>query len=69
VTAVIVAGLAVGARRAKITTARTRLQLHSVYQTVIFVLEAVVFALTGLELPALVRELGQGGGGRWRRWR
>jgi len=63
VTAVIVAGLAIGAQRSKITTAQTRLQLHSVYQTVIFVLEAVVFALIGLELPTLIRELGQAG--RW----
>jgi CPA1 family monovalent cation:H+ antiporter len=63
VTAVIVAGLAIGTWRARITTAQTRLQLHSVYQTVIFVLEAVVFALIGLELPTLVRDLGHGG--RW----
>jgi CPA1 family monovalent cation:H+ antiporter len=63
VTAVIVAGLAIGTQRAKITTAQTRLQLHSVYQTVIFVLEAVVFALIGLELPTLVRDLGHAG--RW----
>jgi Na+/H+ antiporter len=63
VTAVIVAGLVIGAQRSKITTAQTRLQLHSVYQTVIFVLEAVVFALIGLELPTLVRDLGHAG--RW----
>jgi CPA1 family monovalent cation:H+ antiporter len=63
VTAVIVAGLVIGAWRSKITTAQTRLQLHSVYQTVIFVLEAVVFALIGLELPTLVRDLGHAG--RW----
>jgi monovalent cation/hydrogen antiporter len=63
VTAVIVAGLAIGAWRSKITTAQTRLQLHSVYQTVIFLLESVVFALIGLELPTLVRELGRTG--RW----
>jgi monovalent cation/hydrogen antiporter len=63
VTAVIVAGLALGAWRTKITTAQTRLQLHSVYQTVIFLLESVVFALIGLELPTLVRELGSAG--RW----
>src|SRR6516164_9360873 len=31
VTAVIVAGLVIGAQRSKITTAQTRLQLHSVY--------------------------------------
>jgi monovalent cation/hydrogen antiporter len=63
VTAVIVSGLAIGAWRSKITTAQTRLQLHSVYQTVIFVLESVVFALIGLELPTLVRDLGHTG--RW----
>jgi CPA1 family monovalent cation:H+ antiporter len=63
VTAVIVAGLAIGAWRSKITTAQTRLQLHSVYQTVIFLLESAVFALIGLQLPMLVRELGRTG--RW----
>ena len=57
VMAVIVAGLAIGARRAGITTAQTRLQLHSVYQTVIFLLESVVFSLIGLQLPALIRDL------------
>jgi CPA1 family monovalent cation:H+ antiporter len=61
VTAVIVAGLIIGARRSAITTAQTRLQLHAVYQTVIFLLESVVFALIGLELPMLVRELGRAG--------
>jgi monovalent cation/hydrogen antiporter len=54
---VIVAGLAIGARRERITTAQTRLQLHSVYQTVIFVLESVVFSLIGLQLPTLIRGL------------
>ena len=57
VMAVIVAGLAIGARREKITTAQTRLQLHSVYQTVIFLLESVVFSLIGLQLPTLIRAL------------
>jgi monovalent cation/hydrogen antiporter len=54
---VIVAGLAIGARRTRITTAQTRLQLHSVYQTVIFLLECVVFSLIGLQLPALISAL------------
>ena len=57
VLAVIVAGLAIGARRAKITTAQTRLQLHSVYQTVIFLLEDVVFSLIGPQLPTLIQAL------------
>jgi CPA1 family monovalent cation:H+ antiporter len=61
VTAVIVAGLVIGTRRGQITTAQTRLQLHSVYQTVIFVLESVVFSLIGLQLPTLVRALGASG--------
>jgi len=63
VTAVIVAGLAVGRWRPRITTASTRLQVHAVYQTLIFVLESVVFSLIGLQLPVLVRSLS--GAGRW----
>jgi monovalent cation/hydrogen antiporter len=58
---VIVAGLAIGARRDRITTAQTRLQLHSVYQTVIFLLESVVFSLIGLQLPTLIRDLSHAG--------
>ena len=61
VTAVIVAGLIVGARRTQITTPATRLQVDAVYLTVIFLLESVVFALIGLELPTLVRELARPG--------
>jgi len=59
VMAVIVTGLVTGGRRERITTAQTRLQLHSVYQTVIFLLETVVFSLIGLELPTLIRDLSQ----------
>jgi monovalent cation/hydrogen antiporter len=57
VLAVIVTGLAAGARRNRITTAQTRLQLHSFFETVIFLLESVVFSLIGLELPTLIRSL------------
>jgi CPA1 family monovalent cation:H+ antiporter len=60
VMAVIVAGLVIGGRRERITTAPTRLQLHSVYQTVIFLLESVVFSLIGLQLPTLIRDLSHG---------
>ena len=59
-TAVIVTGLVIGGRRERITTAQTRLQLHSVYQTVIFLLESVVFSLIGLQLPTLIRDLSHG---------
>jgi Na+/H+ antiporter len=58
---VIVAGLVIGTQRPGITTAQNRLQLHSVYQTVIFLMESVVFAIIGLQLPALIRTLGQAG--------
>jgi CPA1 family monovalent cation:H+ antiporter len=61
VMAVIVAGLAIGARRGRVTTAQTRLQLNSVYQTVIFLLESVVFSLIGLQLPSLIRALSAAG--------
>ena len=60
VMAVIVTGLVIGGRRERITTAQTRLQLHSVYGTVIFLLESVVFSLIGLQLPALIRDLSHG---------
>jgi CPA1 family monovalent cation:H+ antiporter len=60
VTAVIVTGLVIGGRRERITTAQSRLQLHSVYQTVIFLLESVVFSLIGLQLPTLIRNLSHG---------
>ena len=60
VLAVIVAGLVIGGRRDLITSARSRLQLHSVYQTVIFLLESVVFSLIGLQLPTLIRDLSHG---------
>jgi monovalent cation/hydrogen antiporter len=57
VLAVIVTGLVTGGRRERITSAAGRLQLHSVYQTVIFLLESVVFSLIGLQLPTLIRAL------------
>ena len=61
VTAVIVAGLAVGSQRTRITTPAARLHVDAVYQTVIFLLETVVFSLIGLQLPALIRDLHQPG--------
>jgi monovalent cation/hydrogen antiporter len=61
VTAVIVAGLILGAQLPRVSSPQTRLQLHSVYQTVIFLLESVVFSLIGLELPTLIRTLSAGG--------
>ncbi|HEU5419827.1 MAG TPA: Na+/H+ antiporter [Streptosporangiaceae bacterium] len=62
VTSVVVASVILSSRNARLTTAQSRLQLHSVYQTVVFLLESVVFALIGLELPAAIRELSRGEG-------
>jgi Na+/H+ antiporter len=54
VTAVVVASVLLGTQAAKLTTAHIRLQLGAVYDTVVFLLESVVFGLIGLQLPALV---------------
>ncbi len=62
VTAVVVAGVALGAQHHRLTNARIRLQVHAVYATVVFMLESVVFALIGLELPGMIRDLP---GDRW----
>lgn len=55
VTAVVVASVILGTQATRLSSARVRLQLSAVFQTVVFVLESVVFGLIGLELPALVR--------------
>ncbi|MFG2879383.1 Na+/H+ antiporter [Streptomyces sp. NPDC048337] len=60
VTSVVVAGVVLGGRSDRLTSARIRLQLHAVYGTVVFLLESVVFSLIGLSLPGLIRELGDG---------
>jgi Na+/H+ antiporter len=62
VTAVVVAGVVVGSAGHKVGDARTRLQINAVYGVVVFLLESVVFALIGVQLPTLVRELPPGTG-------
>src|SRR4051812_6858636 len=57
VTAVVVAGLAVGARSPVMSAGRIRLQITAVYGVVVFLLESVVFSLIGLELPQAIRAL------------
>jgi CPA1 family monovalent cation:H+ antiporter len=57
VTSVVVAGVVLGGRGAKLTNARIRLQLHAVYGTVVFLLESVVFSLIGLAPLIAVRLL------------
>ncbi len=57
VTAVVVASVILAGQGARLTNARIRLQVHAVYDTVVFLLESVVFSLIGLELPSLVRDM------------
>ncbi|MBV9846244.1 MAG: Na+/H+ antiporter, partial [Kutzneria sp.] len=57
VTAVVVTSVVLGSRLSRLTTAHVRLHLDAVYQTVVFILESVVFGLIGLQLPTLVRAL------------
>lgn len=64
VTAVVVTSLIVGNRTRQHSSARIRLQVEGVYDTVIFLLESVVFALIGLQLPVLIRDL-PGADGGW----
>ncbi len=58
VTAVVVASVILAGQVPRLTTARIRLQVQAVYQTVVFLLESVVFGLIGLQLPTLVRAVG-----------
>lgn len=57
VTAVVIAGLLLGARHQRMTTGPLRLQVGAVYDVVVFLLESVVFALIGLQLPLEIRRL------------
>lgn len=57
VTAVVVAAVTVSALGPRLTSAYNRLQLAAVTGTVVFLLESVVFALIGLQLPGLARGL------------
>ncbi|GAA5186929.1 Na+/H+ antiporter [Rugosimonospora acidiphila] len=62
VTAVVVASVILAGQATRLTNAQIRLQLHAVYDTVVFVLESVVFGLIGLQLPTLIRA---GNGRTW----
>ena len=59
VTAVVLAGLHLGERErgTGLSSGPTRLQIANVYGVVQFLLESVMFAVVGLELPAVVRRL------------
>src|SRR5262249_17984186 len=55
VTAVVVGSVILAGHANRLTTAPIRLQLQAVSDTVVFVLESVVFSLIGLQLPTLIR--------------
>jgi monovalent cation/hydrogen antiporter len=57
VMAVVVASVTLGNRTSRFATGDIRLQREAVYGTAVFLLESVVFALIGLELPVVVRGL------------
>ncbi len=62
VLAVVVVALYLGHRSWQVDFA-TRIQEHAVWKMVSFILESVVFALIGLQLPYVLRGLGPYGGG------
>ena len=64
VTAVVVASVVLATQNAKLSTATTRLRVGAVSETVVFLLESVVFGLIGLQLPTLVRDVA-GSSGWW----
>lgn len=64
VTAVIVTGLMVARRRARSRQPSGRLMASSVYDTAVFVLESVIFAVIGLELATFLRALPSGDAAR-----
>jgi CPA1 family monovalent cation:H+ antiporter len=61
ITSVVTAAVLLGRQAPTLTTASIRLQLAAVWGTVVFLLESVVFALIGLELPTLIREVSRTG--------
>ncbi|MEN3303986.1 MAG: monovalent cation/hydrogen antiporter [Micromonosporaceae bacterium] len=59
ITAVVVASVILAGQVTRLSNAEIRLQVHAVYDTVVFLLESVVFSLIGLQLPALIRAAGR----------
>jgi Na+/H+ antiporter len=60
ITAVVICGLALSRRGTILTGGHVRLQIDHVFAVVVFLLESVVFAIIGLEIPTLVRDLHEG---------
>ncbi|GAB3800565.1 Na+/H+ antiporter [Spirosoma humi] len=57
--AVVSAGLLITRRAPEVFSPQARLESRAVWDTAIFLLEGVVFILIGLQLPAIVADLGQ----------
>ncbi|QIN79306.1 Na+/H+ antiporter [Rubrobacter marinus] len=57
VLAAVTVGIYVGWRNPSLTSPRTRLQAFSVWETVTFLLNSLLFILVGLQLPAILEEL------------
>ena len=59
VLAVVSGGLFLSYRSNEIFTYNSRIQAYSVWETLVFILNGIVFILIGLQLPTIINELGQ----------
>jgi Na+/H+ antiporter len=57
VLAAVTVGIVLGWRAPRISTARMRLQGYAVWDTLVFLLNALLFVLIGLQLPLILEEL------------
>lgn len=58
VLSVVTTGLMISWRAHEIFSFRTRMQMNSFWETIIFLLNGFVFVLIGLQLPAIVNDIG-----------
>lgn len=57
VLAVVAAGLFLGPRSSEVFSNRTRLQANAVWDTMIFILNGIIFILIGLQLPMILKNI------------
>jgi Na+/H+ antiporter len=57
VLAAATAGLYIGRRVPQITTSQQRIRLYGVWETIIFIINGIVFILIGLQLPGILERL------------
>ena len=60
VLAAVTVGVYMGAHTSELTTAQTRVQGDAVWEIIVFMLNALLFVLIGLQLPVIVDELSGG---------